>query len=80
MVSDQGLHSLPYILQYFRHQELVDWTMLNFRTHIGSRLGAPVLRVIIVDPDQMLQIFRDIITYITKTCLFKYTENLTTKN
>ena len=30
--SDQGLHGLPYIQQYFRYQQVVDWIMSNLWT------------------------------------------------
>ena len=30
--SDQGLHCLPHIQQYFRHIEVVNCTSSNFRT------------------------------------------------
>ena len=37
---------LPYIEQYFKtHQQVVEWTISNFRRSMVSGYGVPILRV-----------------------------------
>ena len=42
--SDQGLHCLPLIQQFYTHQQAVKWTCSNFRTSI-LRSEVRILRV-----------------------------------
>ena len=43
--SDQVLHYLPFIQQFFDHQQVVKWTCSNFKTSIGWSYGVPIFRV-----------------------------------